>query len=144
MAITVVFALAAASILSITVVPVLASFFSRNVAEEKETWIVRTAKRSYLPVLRGVLQRPISPVAIAVLGFSVSLGVALRMGAEFIPRSDEGAIAIQAWRLPSVALSESVPSTTLIEKELKKFPEVLTVVSRTGQAEIPTDPMGVE
>ena len=144
MAITVVFALAAALILSITVVPVLASFFLRNVVGEKETWIVRTAKRLYLPVLRGVLQRPILPVAIAVLGFLVSLGVALRMGAEFIPRLDEGAIAIQAWRLPSVALSESVASTTLIEKELKKFPEVLTVVSRTGQAEIPTDPMGVE
>ena len=144
MAITVVFALAAALILSITVVPVLASFFLRNVAEEKETWIVRTAKRLYLPVLRGALLRPILPVAIAVLGFLVSLGVAFRMGAEFMPRLDEGAIAIQAWRLPSVALSESVASTTLIEKELKKFPEVLTVVSRTGQAEIPTDPMGVE
>lgn len=144
MAITVVFALAAALILSITVVPVLASFFLRNVVEEKETWIVRTAKRLYLPMLRLVLQRPTLPVAIAVFGFLASLGVAFRMGAEFIPRLDEGAIAIQAWRLPSVALSESVASTTLIEKELKKFPEVLTVVSRTGQAEIPTDPMGVE
>jgi cobalt-zinc-cadmium resistance protein CzcA len=66
------------------------------------------------------------------------------MGAEFIPRLDEGALALQAWRLPSVALSESVKSTTLIEKVLKRFPEVSTVVSRTGRAEIATDPMGPE
>ena len=66
------------------------------------------------------------------------------MGTEFIPKLDEGTIAIQAWRLPSVALSESTKSTTLIERLLKQFPEVTTVVSRTGVAEIPTDPMGVE
>jgi cobalt-zinc-cadmium resistance protein CzcA len=66
------------------------------------------------------------------------------MGTEFIPRLDEGAIAIQAWRLPSVALTETVKSTTMIEKTLKEFPEVITVVSRSGVAEIPTDPMGLE
>jgi len=66
------------------------------------------------------------------------------MGTEFIPKLGEGTIALQAWRLPSVALSESIKSTTLIEKTLLEFPEVTTVVSRTGVAEIPTDPMGVE
>jgi cobalt-zinc-cadmium resistance protein CzcA len=66
------------------------------------------------------------------------------MGAEFIPRLSEGTLAVQAWRLPSVALSQSVRDTTLVEKTLKRFPEVITVVSRTGQAQIPTDPMGVE
>ena len=73
-----------------------------------------------------------------------SLGLVPFMGAEFIPKLDEGAVALQAWRLPSVSLTESVKSTTLIERTLKQFPEVVTVVSRTGQAEIPTDPMGVE
>ena len=53
-------------------------------------------------------------------------------------------MAIQAARLPSVSLTESVKSTTAIEKVLKQFPEVTSVISRTGQAEIPTDPMGVE
>jgi cobalt-zinc-cadmium resistance protein CzcA len=76
--------------------------------------------------------------------FVLSLGLVPFMGSEFIPRLDEGAIAVQAWRLPSVALTESVKSTTMIEKTLKKFPEVVTVVSRTGVAEIPTDPMGLE
>jgi cobalt-zinc-cadmium resistance protein CzcA len=76
--------------------------------------------------------------------FAASLLLVPFMGTEFIPRLDEGAIAIQAWRLPSVALSETVKSTTLIEKTLKQFPEVITVVSRSGVAEIPTDPMGLE
>jgi cobalt-zinc-cadmium resistance protein CzcA len=75
---------------------------------------------------------------------TVSLLLVPFMGSEFIPKLDEGAVALQAWRLPSVSLAESVKATTMIEKTLKKFPEVVTVVSRTGQAEIPTDPMGVE
>jgi cobalt-zinc-cadmium resistance protein CzcA len=66
------------------------------------------------------------------------------MGAELIPRLDEGTIALQAWRLPSVSLEESIQSTTMVESVLMKFPEVKTVVSRTGRAEIATDPMGVE
>ncbi|MCC7340242.1 MAG: efflux RND transporter permease subunit [Bryobacterales bacterium] len=144
MALTVIFALLGALVLSMTVIPVLASFFLRNVREEKETWLVRAAKRFYLPALRTALNHP-GLVAMAA-GMSLVLGglAAVGMGREFIPRLDEGSLAIQAWRLPSVALSESVASTTLIEKALKKFPEVTTVVSRTGQAEIPTDPMGVE
>ncbi len=66
------------------------------------------------------------------------------LGAEFVPKLDEGAIALQAWRLPSVSLEESVRQTGLIERVLKRFPEVTTVVSKTGRAEIATDPMGVE
>ena len=76
--------------------------------------------------------------------FALSLVLVPFMGSEFIPKLDEGAIALQAWRLPSVSLTESVKSTTMIEKTLKGFPEVQTVVSRTGVAEIPTDPMGLE
>lgn len=144
MALTVVFALAAALVLSVTVIPVLASFVLRRDIEEKETWIVRKAKQLYFPALRRAVDRPRITAAVAVLVFAGSVIVAANMGAEFIPRLDEGAIALQAWRLPSVALSESVAGSTLIEKTLRRFPEVQTVVSRTGQAEIPTDPMGVE
>ncbi len=82
--------------------------------------------------------------ALAGTLFAVSVAVALTMGSEFIPRLDEGTIAIQAWRLPSVSLEESIRNTTMIEKVLKRFPEVTTVVSRTGRPEIATDPMGVE
>ena len=83
-------------------------------------------------------------MAISLPIFASSLALIPSLGAEFIPRLDEGSIALQAWRLPSVSLEESIKSTTMIESVLKQFPEVLTVVSRTGRAEIATDPMGVE
>ena len=144
MALTVIFALAASLILSLTLMPVLASFFFRRGVSEKETWVIRKIHEMHSPVLRRTMARPFLVVGIAASLFAVSVLVATRMGAEFIPRLSEGTLAVQAWRFPSVALSQSVRDTTLIEKTLKRFPEVVTVVSRTGQAEIPTDPEGVE
>ena len=82
--------------------------------------------------------------ALAAVVFALSALLVPFMGAEFIPRLEEGSLAIQASRIPSISLEESVKSATVIEKTLKRFPEVETVVSRTGRAEIATDPMGVE
>lgn len=144
MALTVIFALCASLVLSLTLMPVLASFFFRRGVKEHETWILRQVKRAYLPLLSKAIEHPRTVVAVAVVVFLGSVVAASTMGAEFIPRLDEGAIALQAWRLPSVGLSESIANTTLIEKTLKQIPEILTIVSRTGQAEIPTDPMGTE
>jgi cobalt-zinc-cadmium resistance protein CzcA len=144
MALTVVFALAGSLVLSFTLMPVLASFFLRSGVKEEDTWLIRQAKRLYRPLLARTMHHPILTGGVAAGLFAVSVGVALFLGAEFIPRLDEGAIALQAWRLPSVSLEESVRNTTMIEKVLKRFPEVVTVVSRTGRAEIATDPMGVE
>lgn len=144
MALTVIFALCASLVLSLTLMPVLASFFFRRGVREHETWILRQVKRAYLPLLSKAIAHPRTVVAVAVVVFLGSVVAASTMGAEFIPRLDEGAIALQAWRLPSVGLSESIANTTLIEKTLKQFPEIQTIVSRTGQAEIPTDPMGIE
>ena len=144
MALTVIFALAASLVLSLTLMPVLASFSFRRGVREKETWLIRKSHQVYLPLLRKVASRPLATVGLATVVFAVSVLVATRMGAEFIPRLEEGTLALQGWRLPSVALSQSVESSVLIEKVLKGFPEVTTVVSRIGQAEIPTDPMGVE
>lgn len=144
MALTVIFALGAALVFSLTLMPVLASVVFRKGVEEHETWLIRRAKKLYLPLLGKSMAHPKTTVLIALAVFAGSAGLAFTLGAEFIPRLDEGAIAVQAWRLPSVALTESVNSTTLIEKTLKQFPEVNTIISRTGQAEIPTDPMGVE
>lgn len=144
MALTVIFALCAALVLSLTLMPVLASLAFRKGVSEHETWIMRKAKQIYRPLLRRAQARPAVVVTITTLVFLSSVALALTMGAEFIPRLDEGAIAISAWRLPSVSLTDSVNSTTLIEKTLKGFPEIQTIVSRTGQAEIPTDPMGLE
>jgi cobalt-zinc-cadmium resistance protein CzcA len=140
----VVLALVGSLILALTLMPVLAALAFRKHTEEREPRVVHWLKDRYRPVLSWTLARPGVTGAVAALGFVLSLGLVPFMGSEFIPRLDEGAIAIQAWRLPSVSLTESVKSTTMVEKTLKKFPEVVTVVSRTGVAEIPTDPMGIE
>jgi cobalt-zinc-cadmium resistance protein CzcA len=144
MALTVVFALVGSLILSFTLMPVLACFFFRKGVAEKETVLLRRAREIYQPLLARATEHPGVTAGAAAGIFAASVGVALMLGAEFIPRLDEGAIALQAWRLPSVSLEESVRNTTMIEAILRQFPEVKTVVSRTGRAEIATDPMGVE
>ncbi|MBV5324532.1 MAG: efflux RND transporter permease subunit, partial [Rhodospirillaceae bacterium] len=144
MAITVLLALVTSLCLALTVVPVLASLFLPSRVSEEEGGIVRTMRRWYEPWLEKALGRPRLAAGSAAALFVISLLVAPLLGAEFIPRLDEGSIALQAWRLPSVSLEESVRQTTHIEQTLKRFPEVTTVVSKTGRAEIATDPMGVE
>jgi cobalt-zinc-cadmium resistance protein CzcA len=144
MALTVIFALIGSLILSLTLMPVLASLAFRKQLKEKETILIRWAKRAYLPLLERCVNHPAWVALAAIAVFGASLALIPFLGAEFIPRLEEGTIALQAWRLPSVSLSESIKSTTAIEKVLLDFPEVVSVVSRTGQAEIPTDPMGVE
>ena len=144
MALTVVFALIGSLVLALTLMPVLASLAFKNTMSEREPRIVHWLKDRYRPWLQRTVARPLFTAGIAAAVFVASMGLVPFMGGEFIPKLDEGAVALQAWRLPSVSLNESLKSTTLIEKTLRQFPEVVTVVSRTGQAEIPTDPMGVE
>ena len=144
MALTVIFALLSSLLLALTLMPVLCLVAFRKRVPRGEPRLVTLLTRGYRPVLNAVLNHPRIAGAVAALIFAASLVPVPFMGAEFLPKLNEGAIAVQAWRLPSVALSESIKSTTLVEKTLLEFPEVLTVVSRTGQAEIPTDPMGVE
>jgi len=144
MAITVVFALIASLVFALGLMPVLASFLFKDGTAEKEPRVMHWLTRRYRPWLERAVARPGITATLAAAVFAVSMLLVPFMGTEFIPKLDEGAVAIQAWRLPSVSLTESVKSTTLIENVLKTFPEVVTVVSRSGQAEIPTDPMGVE
>ncbi|WP_201750339.1 efflux RND transporter permease subunit [Tautonia marina] len=144
MAISFMSALAGALVLSVTVMPVLASLLLARRMTQKDTLLIRGARASYAPLLRQALDRPWVPVAIAAPLLVAGGLIASGLGAEFIPRLDEGAVALQAWRLPSVALEESIEGTTNIERVLMQFPEVITVVSKTGRPEIATDPMGVE
>lgn len=144
MAVTVIFALVASLVLAFTLIPVLASLFLRKGVKEEETWVIRHIKRIYRPLLTRTMHHPAITGGVAAALFAASLGVASFMGAEFIPKLDEGSIALQAWRLPSVSLEESVRNATRIEQVLKAFPEVTSVISRTGRPEIATDPMGVE
>jgi cobalt-zinc-cadmium resistance protein CzcA len=99
-----------------------------------------------VPLLdRSLLHRKVT-VGVAIGVFLASLLLTPLLGTEFIPRLDEGAIAMQIWRLPSISLEQSNEISTLAERVLmKEFArEIETVVSRTGRAEIATDPMGVE
>ncbi|MCB9547016.1 MAG: efflux RND transporter permease subunit [Myxococcales bacterium] len=145
MALTVVFALAGSLVCALTLMPVLATIFLKKVSE-KEPLLFRLAKRVYTPLLGATLRHRIATLATALALFAGSLALIPFLGAEFIPRLDEGSIAMQIWRIPSISLEQSNEISTIAESVLvKEFPpEVDTVVSRTGRAEIATDPMGVE
>jgi cobalt-zinc-cadmium resistance protein CzcA len=146
MALTVIFALFVSLVLALTFMPAMsATIFKKGIAE-RETWLIRRLKRWYEPALGWTMKRRVLLPAVALVSLGGAVALVPFLGAEFIPRLDEGAIAMQAVRLPSVPLEESIRYTTRIEAALlNKFPnEVATVVSRTGRAEIATDPMGVE
>ncbi|MFO0925432.1 MAG: CusA/CzcA family heavy metal efflux RND transporter [Gemmataceae bacterium] len=142
MALTVIFALLTSLLLALTLMPVLAAVYLRSVSET-EPFLIRWVKAVYQPLLRRAIAAPRAVVAGTVAAFVVSLVVAVNLGAVFIPKLDEGAIAIQAVRLPSVSLETSVEMTTRIEKTLLQFPEVESVVCKTGRPEIANDPMTV-
>jgi cobalt-zinc-cadmium resistance protein CzcA len=144
MALTVICALAGALVLSVTFVPALSSILLPRFVKEKESFIMIFARKVYEPSLSFALRRRTLTVAVSATVLGISALIAPFLGAEFVPRLDEGSVALQAWRVPSVSLEESVRQTGLIERVLKRFPEVTTVISKTGRAEIATDPMGVE
>ncbi len=144
MALTVVFALLGSLVCALTLMPVLASLLLRH-APEREPWLFRLARRAYVPLLERAMQRRKTTAGAALALFVASLGLIPLLGAEFIPRLDEGSIAMQIWRLPSISLEKSNEISTAAERVIReRFPEVETVVSRTGRAEIAVDPMGVE
>lgn len=144
MAITLIYVLSFSLLCALTLVPVLASLFLKSVSE-KEPFLFRILRTRYEPALGWALGHRKITVGAAVVVFLASLACIPFMGAEFMPRLDEGAIAMQVWRLPSISLEESNRISGMAERVLRqKFPEVASVVSRTGRAEIATDPMGVE
>lgn len=143
MAFTFMSALTSALILSITVMPVMASLFLVRRVSAEETWLVRGLKRVYQPCLVWAWQHPLGLISGSTLVFGGSLWLALGLGIEFVPKLDEGDLAIQAVRLPSVSLEASIEMTKAMERALLKFPQVASVVSKTGRPEIANDPMGV-
>jgi cobalt-zinc-cadmium resistance protein CzcA len=145
MALTVVFALIGSLLLTFLLTPVLISIFLRGKVEEKDVWLIRKAKGIYEPALDWTLVHSRKVLAGAALAVVAALGVVPFLGSEFIPRLDEGSLAIQILRLPSVSLEESTRQAGQVEKRLvAAFPnEIDDVVSKTGRAEIATDPMGV-
>ncbi|MBI3815494.1 MAG: efflux RND transporter permease subunit [Nitrospinae bacterium] len=143
LAFTVVIALLSSLILSIFVVPVLCLIFLKP-TEERESFIVRGAIYIYRPILSFAIKRRWLILTAAISLFSGSLLLVPFIGMEFVPQMDEGSIVINIMRLPSIALEDSLNISTIVERELMKFPEVKTIVNRTGTDEIGTDPMGPE
>lgn len=143
MAWTVLFALATALVLSFTWVPALASLVLRK-AHAGDVWVLRQIRRLYEPTLEWFIRRArlaaLGAVALTLVG--VAMGALL--GTEFVPRLEEGDLVVQVTRPPSVSVAESLRGTTEIERTLRRFPEVLRVVSRSGSPDVATDVMGIE
>jgi len=144
MALTVIFALAGAFVLSLTYVPAALTFALRGGVAEKESGLIGFARRRYKPLLAYAMRHRGQAMAVAVALLAVSVALFPFLGAEFVPRLDEGSFALESRLLPSVSLSQSIKTYSAAERVLKSFPEVTRVVSKIGSAEIATDPVGVE
>jgi len=146
MALTVIFALTASLVLSLTLMPVLASFGLKRRTSEKETFVDRMAHRIFQPILGWGLRNPRSTLIAVGAVTIVATVMGFRLGSEFVPRLNEGSVVVNTIRLASVSLEESLRYGTRIEAYLKKhFPdEIKDVWTRTGSAEVATDPMGLE
>jgi cobalt-zinc-cadmium resistance protein CzcA len=144
LALTMVFAMLGALIVSQTIVPVALTYLLRGGRGLGEPRLLGWIRRGYLALLEKALDHHWVTVGAAVVILAVTLALATRLGSEFMPELDEGAIAVNVVRLPNAALDGSVASSTYMEKVILSFPEVETVVSKTGRAEISEDPMGPE
>lgn len=148
MAFTVGFALIGALIISLTYVPMMCSLVLKKNLKEKTTIadkIIILLKKLYAPLLEFALKSKALAIGAALVILAVSIYVFTTLGGEFIPKLGEGDIAFHIIRTPGVSLTESNKISGQVERILKdKFPEIITAVSKTGAAEISTDPMGVE
>ena len=143
MALTVIFALLGSLILSLTYVPAMLALIMRGKVSEKESLIIRWSKMIYKPSLAFVMKFRAQVLAIAVTTVIISGIIFPYLGGEFIPRLDEGDILVEAILLPSVSLNQSMVLTTEVEKSLKVFPEVKTIVSKCGAPAVATDSMSL-
>lgn len=146
MAWTVLFALAGSFLLSLTLIPVLASLGLKRTKEHRDNALVRALKRVYRSVLDLALRWSWVTLALALLLLVNTGFVVTRLGSEFVPRLSEGSIVINKVQLAGVSVSEATRTSRLLERALlERFPnEVERVWTRTGTAEVATDPMGLE
>jgi cobalt-zinc-cadmium resistance protein CzcA len=146
LALTMIFALVGSLAVTLTVIPALgAMLVKRKPESERGNPLVRAILGGYMPILSLAMKGRWISVGIAVAVMVAALAVLPRIGTEFLPPLDEGALAINVVRLPTASVEGSAIQCTEIEKRLlAKFPEITTVVSKTGRAEISEDPMGPE
>jgi len=144
MAITVIFALVGALVLALTLMPALCSYLLGGNISEKDSFLVKAAKKAYSPLLNLSLRFRWRFTSAAVLLLALAALVFTRLGAEFVPQLDEGSFATHMIRTTSIGIDASIDMQKRGEKVLlEKFPEVDYVFCRLGTSEVATDPMGV-
>lgn len=141
MAATVVMALVAAMVLSLTVVPAAVAVFLSGKISEREGVVIRGAKHMYKPLLLLAFKFRWFVIGGATGLVIICAWLATTLGSEFIPQLDEGDIALHAMRIPGTGLEQAVEMQEILEKRIKSFPEVDKVFARIGTAEVATDPM---
>lgn len=142
-AITIVFALGASLLLSLTVIPVLSSILLKNVSHE-DPMLIKLLGKIYTPTLKFCVRLSWIPIVLALAGLILMIVLYLQLGKSFMPTLDEGNIIVQTEKLPSIDLEESLHIDTMLEKSiLNNVPEVTGIIARTGSDEIGLDPMGL-
>ena len=141
MAITIMLALIAAFILTLTLVPALVALLIRGRVAEKDVWIIRKTSERYLPLLDKAIARPWPFIFGGIAFFLAAFPAFALLGSEFIPQLDEKNLALASTRVPSVSLEQSLNMQRKVEAAVKKLPEVEEMFSKTGTAEVATDPM---
>ena len=142
MAFTVLLALAAAMILSLTAVPAACATLLVDVrgGEDENRWM-RLAERAYRPTLDLAFRRSVWVFSVALLLLGAAVVVAARMPREFVPSLDEGDVALHALRIPGTSLTQAVEMQHVVEEKLREVPEVERVFSKIGTGDVATDPM---
>ncbi|MGL4409537.1 MAG: efflux RND transporter permease subunit, partial [Zoogloea sp.] len=142
-ALSIVFALASSLFLSLTVVPVLASFLLKQ-GDAHEPWLVRTLDGLYRPLLERVLARGRLAGGLALASLGAAALAYLALGKTFMPTMDEGDLIMQVQKLPSISLPQTIALDTRIQQAvLARVPEVQSIVARSGSDELGLDPMGL-
>ncbi|MFA6233765.1 MAG: CusA/CzcA family heavy metal efflux RND transporter [Bacteroidota bacterium] len=143
LALTVATALFSSLLLSIFVIPVFCALVLKP-GVEKESVVMRWANRFYTPLLEWVMRKKALVLSSAVVLLVAALGIFPFLGTEFIPIMDEGAFDMDVQLLPGISLDKALEMNNLAQKKLKKFPELTTVVSRTGQTGVALEARGVD
>ncbi|MFA6115612.1 MAG: CusA/CzcA family heavy metal efflux RND transporter [Sphingomonas sp.] len=141
MAFTVIMALVFAFILSLTFVPAAIAIALSRPVEEKEGRVLGWLRRRYEPGLDRAMSRPTLTIGVAIGALALAAGAYTTLGQEFLPQLDEGDVLVSAFRVPGTSVEQSQKMQAQIEHALQGMPEIRTVFSRTGTAEVASDPM---
>jgi cobalt-zinc-cadmium resistance protein CzcA len=142
-ALTIVFALAASLLLSLTAIPVISSYLLGTVSHE-DPWLVRKLQAGYAPTLQWALNHPKQVGGVAVAALLAAAVVYTQVGKSFMPTMDEGDLIVQLEKLPSISLEESIAIDQRVQRALMaRVPEITGMVARTGSDDLGMDPMGL-